>query len=476
MQNLRARLARIRRQGGETVLPDPAVLALRGSPPIGAARTEPGREGWTDAGYKTLRRTFTLPLEIPPALPATLCYLLPDLDRYRMNTPSGECGRTALVAADHFLFFDLETTGLSGGAGTLAFLAAFGRFTGAETGDVYGLEITQFLLLDYPGEADFLGAVLAFIGENVPARWKGSPGGSPLLTTYNGKAFDSQILKTRCLMNGFQAPALFQVDLLHPSRRLWKRILPNCSQATIETMVLGLDRTGDMPGSLAPDIWFAFLRSGGEFPAPSLDEVSGPCQALGQVCDHNVRDIAGLAELFRAFTEIASAPLEGIRGFRCDGERLALSWRRAILSGGVCPGLRKEAGRLFPGDEGETAEKLLEAAALDYPRSCLRLGFDCFRAGRREEGRAALLRLAGRTGADAGSGTIHPWKVPCAAAVRAMALRALSIDAERHLGRKDRALAYIEAALTPEGNGAEGGALPPGLRRDLERRRERLSG
>jgi uncharacterized protein YprB with RNaseH-like and TPR domain len=281
--------------------------------------------GWEAAGFRTLRRGLRLdlprplppgPLREPPkvlrsgTIPADLPLLVPDLFRYA-------AGGNGAPGLGDLLFFDLETTGLSGGAGTVAFLAAFGRFALAETGEGetggargnLHLQVTQYLLLDYPGEHDFLEILLR--------EWEPGEGGNcPLTVTYNGKSFDSQIVKTRCLMNGFAPPVFYHADLLHPCRRLWKRVLPDCSQGTVETLILGLDRSGDTPGEQAPDIWFSFLRSGD----PS---------ALSGICDHNVKDIAGLAVLFLALADIAEQPLEAEETRRCDAERLALCWRRS---------------------------------------------------------------------------------------------------------------------------------------------------
>jgi hypothetical protein len=221
---------------------------------------------------------------------------------------------------DDLLFFDLETTGLSTGPGTLAFLAAFGRLTEGT------LKVDQDLLLDYPGETGFLEAVLGEFRE------------STLVITYNGKSFDSQLLKIRCLMNGIRPPEYFQADLLHPSRQLWKRILPSCSQAAIETGILGLDRTGDIPGAMAPDIWFSFLKTG------------DPSELPG-VCDHNARDIAGLGGILGALCGIAGDPGGAGEKFRCDPENLAIRWHWAT---------RRET---FGEDAAKTGETLLRAAA-----------------------------------------------------------------------------------------------------------------
>ncbi|MDR0730386.1 MAG: ribonuclease H-like domain-containing protein, partial [Treponema sp.] len=217
MGDLRSRLRRIReaeKSGAPSPPPLPAVEE--------SASLPPGFGGeWKSAGFLTLKRTVRVDaaFALPAAFPEALVLLVPDLSRY---------GRIPLAA--DLLFFDLETTGLSSGAGTVAFLAAFGRFTaggpggggpgaGASEGGGSkpwgGLLITQYLLLDYPGEPDFLKAVT---GEFDPP-----PGGrAPLAVSFNGKSFDAQILKTRFRMQGLAPPAYYHADLLHPARRLWK--------------------------------------------------------------------------------------------------------------------------------------------------------------------------------------------------------------------------------------------------------------
>jgi uncharacterized protein YprB with RNaseH-like and TPR domain len=392
---------------------------------------------------------------MPLALPETLSLLVPDLDSL--------CSGPAPFDPERLLFFDLETTGLSGGAGTVAFLAACGRFASPCSGKFTELEITQFLLLDYPGEPEFLTAVLAALSSRV-------------LVSYNGKSFDSQILKIRCLMNGMTPPLFPQLDLLHPSRRLWKRVLPNCSQALIETMILGLDRSGDIPGSLAPRIWFDFLRSDGDR--------AGQCrEALLGICGHNVRDIFGLASLFRAFAAIAASPLEAHCLFRCDAEQLALIWRRNPRRASkrltprpetTAPGAEVAALNAETENREKTAVLLLEYAAQKHPYACLCLALDRRGSFRYEEGRARLLELRdwpALAGEDGRQG--------CTPRIRALALRALSIDAEKRLCLGDLALSYIDEALALEAfsaarENAAPALLPAWLRQDLERRKERI--
>ncbi|MDR1174829.1 MAG: ribonuclease H-like domain-containing protein [Treponema sp.] len=329
---LQQRLRRIRQSGTGEGRPSSPVS--RPGKPESRASAEFGPE-WREAGFQTLTRSVTvdivetLPEVFPPALPI----LIPDLFRHQSSK-----GR--LPTADEYCFFDLETTGLSGGAGTVAFLAAMGMFTSS-----LQLRVDQFLLLDYPGETAFLERVLETL---VPED------SSPTIVTYNGKTFDVPLLRTRCLMNGIRPPEIFQADLLHPARRLWKNILPGCSQSLIETEILGLDRSGDTGGAEAPDIWFDFLKTG------KIERLMG-------ICDHNIKDIAGLARLFTALADIAADPLSGMKRYRFDPEGIALRWRRFLRM--HRPSAHSESGFR---DFYETAEKLL------------------YEAGRRGSGKALL--------------------------------------------------------------------------------------
>ena len=240
--------------------------------------------GWSSAGFLTLKReTDCGPFTLPHNMPVSACTVMPGIN-------SG-------TAYESLLFFDLETTGLSTGAGTIAFLAAFGRFIhdGAPNGvsGKYVLRITQYLLLDFPGEYDFIKALLGEITD------------SSVIVSYNGKNFDSPILNARCLMNGIPPHEYCHADLLYPARRLWKRLLPDCRQGTVETGILGIDREGDVPGSMAPEIWFSFLKN------------KDPQPLMG-ICEHNRRDIAGLASIFCAMAQIAEDPAAAAQKIKFD--------------------------------------------------------------------------------------------------------------------------------------------------------------
>jgi hypothetical protein len=175
-------------------------------------------------------------------------------------------------------FFDLETTGLSGGAGTISFLACVGEPREE------GLLLRQFFLSDYPGEKAFVAAVLGCLG----------PDG--VVVSYNGRAFDLPLLRTRCIMNGLIPPDPLHLDLLHTARRLWRSAHGGASLGLLEEGVLGLRRGPDVPGSRIPGVWFEFLAAGDHLEMPL-------------VLSHNAFDVEGLASLFFAAASAYEDPL-----------------------------------------------------------------------------------------------------------------------------------------------------------------------
>jgi uncharacterized protein YprB with RNaseH-like and TPR domain len=390
----------------------------------------PTLEGWEQSGYLTVKKVVEniFPFELPAAFPAALPILIPDVSRYIRNNK-----QKAEISPADLLFFDLETTGLSGGAGTLAFLAAFGKLIPLAKSDTakaaapaaglrsFSLRITQYLLLDYPGECDFLDALLAEFSKK------------PLVVSYNGKCFDSQILKSRCLVNRLPPPEFFHADLLHPARRLWKRLLENCSQGTIEEKALGLDRSGDISGAFAPEIWFDFLRS-------------GKPDGLLRICDHNRRDIQGLAYMFAAMSQIADNPVAALKKIKYDTELLALYWRDALRRN-VPPG-SKECEALQ--DAGSAL--LRYAADNGAGRAAFAYAKDLLRAGVFDQGRERLYNVA-------------EGNFPLG--IKAAALRSLAIDSERRLGN-------VQEALELATRGME--LLPPDSAcwKEFSRRLERL--
>lgn len=148
------------------------------------------------------------------------------------------------ISLERLLFIDTETTGL-GGTGALAFLIGCASVT-AE-----GLEIRQYVLPDYADEAAMLERVL---GEFDADR---------TIASYNGLAFDINLIRDRMILNRVarEVPQAGHVDLLHVTRRLYRRRLRDCSLTNVEREIFGFHRTGDIPGYLIPSVYFDWLQS-----------------------------------------------------------------------------------------------------------------------------------------------------------------------------------------------------------------------
>jgi uncharacterized protein YprB with RNaseH-like and TPR domain len=167
-----------------------------------------------------------------------------------------------------FVFFDLETTGLSGGAGTHAFLVGCGWF---ENDGAFVVE--QHLMTDFATERN----MLTVVAEGLA--------GAGALVTFNGKSFDAPVIETRYLFHRLSSPCgqIAHVDVLHPARRFWggDPVL-GCSLVALERQLLGARRIGDVPGFEIPARYFHFIRS-------------GDAQPLADVLEHNRLDLLSLA-------------------------------------------------------------------------------------------------------------------------------------------------------------------------------------
>jgi len=144
-----------------------------------------------------------------------------------------------------FAFLDIETTGLSVGAGTYAFLIAIGRFEGD------GFHLSQFFMRDPLEEPAHLFAFEEFL---APCQ---------VFVTFNGKSFEVPILNARYISQGWRSPLhdLAHIDLLHPARRLWRERLPKRALIDLEEHILGLRRASDdVPGWMLTQIYFDYLR------------------------------------------------------------------------------------------------------------------------------------------------------------------------------------------------------------------------
>lgn len=145
------------------------------------------------------------------------------------------------------IFFDTETTGLGGGVGNTIFLIGYAQVLADH------VVVKQHFLPSPSSEVALYQGFLMDIGDYQAMK----------LTTYNGKAFDWPQIKTRhTLIRDAvpKLPAFGHFDLLHAARRLWKNNLPSVRLSIVEKEILNIGRTGDVPGYLAPMLYFDFLK------------------------------------------------------------------------------------------------------------------------------------------------------------------------------------------------------------------------
>ena len=191
--------------------------------------------------------------------------------------------RLAGVEPNTFAFLDTETTGLSGGTGTYAFLVGVGRYDGE------AFHLAQFFMRDPVEEPALLAALTEFL---QPCQ---------ALVTFNGKAFDVPLLNARYVTNGELPPlsSAAHLDLLPLARRLWRDRLPSRALGYLEEHILSVTRTHeDVPGWVVPSLYFDYLRSGDARP-------------LKSVFYHNTMDVLSLAALLSHIAGLLDDPLNG---------------------------------------------------------------------------------------------------------------------------------------------------------------------
>ena len=215
------------------------------------------------------------------------------------------------------LYLDTETTGLAGGTGTVPFLLGLSWWD-AEAG-VFVLE--QALLRRLGEEAP----ILDLLTTRVAA--------ASMLVTFNGKAFDLPLLRTRYVMNRMPAPKEPpHLDLVHLARRIHRTRLRSRTLVAIEGEVLGRARIDDVAGGDIVATYMHFLRTGDD-------------EALLGVVEHNAADVLAMVALVGLYGEKLEANGAGPGGDGLD----------ASDSAGVASTLRR-AGAL------EMAAELAEVA------------------------------------------------------------------------------------------------------------------
>lgn len=191
--------------------------------------------------------------------------------------------RIAEFPIDKFAFLDTETSGVSGGTGTYAFLVGAARFVDGK------FTLQQFFLRDPAEEPAMLEALINFL---TPCEG---------LVTFNGKSFDAPLLVTRYSLHRIPVPFknYAHIDLLPLARRLWRDRLPSRALKYLEEHVMGFTRSSEeVPGYEIPWLYFDYLRTGDARP-------------LGGVFYHNAMDVVAMAALLGHVSEILADPYNG---------------------------------------------------------------------------------------------------------------------------------------------------------------------
>lgn len=179
------------------------------------------------------------------------------------------------------VFLDTETTGLSGGTGTLVFLVGIGAFEG-ET-----FCVRQFFLRDPDKEA----AMLAALSERMDDY--------QAIVTFNGRGFDLPLLQARYILARMRPTwlALPHLDLLMPARRVWRDRLSSCALSSLEAHVLAVRRAqDDVPGYLIPQMYLDYLQT-------------GDAREMPRVIYHNRQDILSMVTLTAQLCRMFADPL-----------------------------------------------------------------------------------------------------------------------------------------------------------------------
>jgi len=208
------------------------------------------------------------------------------------------------------LFLDIEATGLSHGAGTVAFLIGLGYFKGEK------FVVEQLLMEDYDQEPDQLQRLLEHLTR------------TSYLVSYNGKSYDRSVLENRMVLNKFMDRTEAHIrlrphlDLLHLGRRVFGGKLPNHTMGTLEREILGFEREDDLPGEMVPQYYFQYLLSEDE-------------SFLEPVLEHNYYDIISLAYL-------AHKLLEKVRPEQLDPDpRIGFNLGKLFFNAGNLPAAQR---------------------------------------------------------------------------------------------------------------------------------------
>jgi len=146
------------------------------------------------------------------------------------------------------LFIDLETTGLSGGTGTVPFNVGMGYYKDDQ------FWVLQYFLGELAEEERMIAEMARFFREMD----------FQSVVTYNGKNFDIPLLETRFILHRqpFPLNTLPHLDFLYPARSLWGHKYENCRLSHLAHEVVRTGRAEDIPSAEVPWRYFQYLQTG----------------------------------------------------------------------------------------------------------------------------------------------------------------------------------------------------------------------
>jgi len=146
------------------------------------------------------------------------------------------------------LFIDLETTGLSGGAGVVPFNVGLGYYRDDK------FYVAQFFLGELAEEERMIQELAQFFKDMD----------FQSVVTYNGKSFDIPLLETRFILyrHPFVLSELPHLDFLYAARRLWSHKYESCRLYHLALELVQVDRSEDIPSAEIPWRYFQYLQTG----------------------------------------------------------------------------------------------------------------------------------------------------------------------------------------------------------------------
>ena len=189
------------------------------------------------------------------------------------------------------LFFDLETTGLSGGTGTVPFNIGLGYYKSDK------FVVAQYFLGELASESRMIEELSEFLADMD----------FQSIVTFNGKTYDVPLLETRFILQRkpFPLSDLPHLDFLFPARSLWQHKVENCRLSYLAREVLNTGREEDIPSAEVPWRYFQYLQTGN-------------FELIEPVLYHNAEDILSLLGLLILGASILSDDPEACLGDHMD--------------------------------------------------------------------------------------------------------------------------------------------------------------